>query len=142
MQRKQSTGKKAISRMGKIAKNHIPDKQLIFKIFNKLLQLNSKNKTKQISKMGKGLKWTFLQRRHKMDNRYMKKCSTSLIIRKMQIKTTVRASLVAQWLGIRLPMQGTWVRALLREDPTYCGATNPMCHNFWACALELASHNY
>ena len=27
------------------------------------------------------------------------------------------ASLVEQWLRIRLPMQGTWVRALVREDP-------------------------
>ena len=51
-------------------------------------------------------------------------------------------SLVAQWLRIRLPMQGTRVRALVREDPTCCGATKPMSHNYWACALEPASHNY
>ena len=35
-------------------------------------------------------------------------------------------SLVAQWLRIRLPMQGTRVRALVREDPTCRGATKPM----------------
>ena len=52
------------------------------------------------------------------------------------------ASLVAQWLRIRLPMQGTQVRSLIREDPTCCGATKPVCHNYWACALEPASHNY
>ena len=40
------------------------------------------------------------------------------------------ASLVAQWLRIRLPMQGTWVRALVREDPTCCGATKPVHHNY------------
>ena len=39
-------------------------------------------------------------------------------------------------------MQGTQVRALVREDPTCCGATKPMCHNYWAYALEPASHNY
>ena len=39
------------------------------------------------------------------------------------------ASLVAQWLRICLPMQGTQVRALVREDPTCCGAAKPMCHN-------------
>ena len=39
-------------------------------------------------------------------------------------------------------MQGTWVRALVREDPTCCGATKPVCHNYWACALEPMSHNY
>ena len=44
-------------------------------------------------------------------------------------KNTCRASLVAQWLRVRLPMQGTWVRALVWEDPTCCGATRPMCHN-------------
>ena len=39
------------------------------------------------------------------------------------------ASLVAQWLRIRLPMQGTWIRALVREDPTCCGATKPVRHH-------------
>ena len=37
---------------------------------------------------------------------------------------------VAQWLRICLPMQGTRVRALAREDPTCRGATKPMCHNY------------
>ena len=46
------------------------------------------------------------------------------------IKKGNRASLVAQQLRIHLPMQGTWVRALVREDPTYCGATKPVCHNY------------
>ena len=39
------------------------------------------------------------------------------------------ASLVAQWLRICLPMWGTWVRALVWEDPTCCGATGPVSHN-------------
>ena len=39
-------------------------------------------------------------------------------------------SLVAQWLRICLPMQGTRVRALVREDPTCCGATKPVSHNY------------
>ena len=52
------------------------------------------------------------------------------------------ASLVAQWLRIRLLMKGTWVWALVREDPTCRGATKPVHHNYWACALEPASHNY
>ena len=51
-------------------------------------------------------------------------------------------SLVAQGLRIRLPMQGTRVRALVREDPTCRRATKPVCHNYWACALEPTSHNY
>ena len=41
-----------------------------------------------------------------------------------------RASLMAQWLRIRLPMQETWVRALVWEDPTCRGATRPVSHNY------------
>ena len=41
-----------------------------------------------------------------------------------------RASLVVQWLRIRLPMQGTRVRALVREDPTCHRATKPVHHNY------------
>ena len=50
------------------------------------------------------------------------------------IKSEPRASLVAQWLGICLPMQGTRVRALVWEDPTCRGATRPVSHNYWTCA--------
>ena len=46
------------------------------------------------------------------------------------VKSELRASLVAQWLRIRLPTQGTQVRALVREDPTCRGATKPMSHNY------------
>ena len=45
-------------------------------------------------------------------------------------KGMVWTSLVAQWLRIRLPMQGTPVRALVQEDPTCCIATKPMRHDY------------
>ena len=60
-------------------------------------------------------------------------------IKLLEMKTTTSevknaldegASLVAQWLRIRLPMQGTRVRALVREDPTCCGATKPVRHSY------------
>ena len=40
------------------------------------------------------------------------------------------ASLVVQWLRIRLPMQGARVQALVQEDPTCHGAAKPVCHNY------------
>ncbi|KAJ8776448.1 hypothetical protein J1605_015471 [Eschrichtius robustus] len=40
------------------------------------------------------------------------------------------ASLVAQWLRIHLPMRGTRVQALVREDPTCRRATKSMRHNY------------
>ena len=45
-------------------------------------------------------------------------------------KFVLGTSLVVQWLRIRLPTQGTRVRALVREDPTCCGATKPVRHNY------------
>ena len=56
------------------------------------------------------------------------------IYRWMDKKDVVWASLVAQSLGISLPMQRTRVRTLSWEDPTCCGATGPVSHNYWACA--------
>ena len=58
------------------------------------------------------------------------------------IKILKRASLVAQWSRIRLPMPETLVQALIQEDPTCHGATKPVGHKSWACALEPRSHNY
>ena len=49
---------------------------------------------------------------------------------KHSIRINCRASLVAQWLRILLPMQGTRVQALLREDPTCRRATKPVRHNY------------
>ena len=48
---------------------------------------------------------------------------------------------VAQWMGVCLPVQGTWVQALVQEDPTCCRAARPMHHNYWACALGPVRHN-
>ena len=45
-------------------------------------------------------------------------------------KDYTQTSLVAQWLRTRLPMQGTQVRSLVRDDPTCYGAAKPVCHNY------------
>ena len=54
------------------------------------------------------------------------KCNNSL---NSVIKMS-RVSLVAQWLRIRLPMQGTWVQALVREALTCLRVTKPVRHNY------------
>ena len=46
-------------------------------------------------------------------------------------------SLVVQWIGICLPMQGTWVRSLVWENSTCLGATKQVRHNSWAYLLQL-----
>ena len=39
---------------------------------------------------------------------------------------------MVQWLRIRLPLQGTRVWSLVREDAHMPGATKPVCHNYWS----------
>ena len=45
-------------------------------------------------------------------------------------------SLVVQCLGVPLPIQGAWVRFLVREDPTCHGATKPCYTATEASTLE------
>ena len=56
-------------------------------------------------------------------------------------KNMFRASLVAQWLRIHLPVQGTRVRALVWEDPTCRGATKPVSHTTEPACLEPVLRN-
>ena len=64
-------------------------------------------------------------------NQYKKLRVLSTLVRKVSIKNLSKgASLVAQWLRIRLPMQETRVRTLVGEDPTCRGAAGPVSHNY------------
>ena len=88
--------KRQPSEWEKITANETTGKKLISKIYKQLRQLNIRKTNNPIKKWAKELNRNFSKEDIQMDNKH--RCTTSFIIRKMQIKTTVRYHLTPKWL--------------------------------------------